>query len=101
MTMRVGSFGFGLEIPVSGISSGDDLSLRVIFERPDGTTFERTTTDDQIDITDDHTLLTVAILDGDLTVTGVYHYQVWDVTADAMIRSDIDAFFIEGSLALV
>lgn len=105
MSQHVGSFGFKLEIPVTGLSPSEDLVLRVVFERPDGTTFERTTDDDQIEVVDSVTanskLLGVAILEGDFNQTGIYHYQVWDETAAAMVRSDVDAFFVEDSLAIV
>lgn len=99
MSLNKGSYNFKLEIPVSGLTVSNELAIRVVFTKPDLTTsFERTMAADQVDINDDHTLLGVEILDGDLDQTGVYQYQVWDETAGAGIKSSVDKFLVEDSL---
>lgn len=97
MSQQIGSFGFKLEIPVSGLSTIPPLTLKVAFQRPDNTEFERLSTDGDVEINDSLTLVNVRIKAGDFTVRGIYHYQIFDLTAGANNKSTIGAFFTEAN----
>lgn len=98
MTQRAGAHSYSMRIIVD-IESLADKVLRVLITRPDGSTFERTTASNDVEVLDEAAkIIGVRIEAGDLPVEGTYQFQVWDETASASVRSDIERFYVGPSL---
>ena len=103
MAQRVGSFGY--EFPITVVGRGDlsQKDLRVVFTRPDGSSFDRTTVDGDVTITtpgEKETVLGVNVKDGDWSMVGEYKYQVWDESDDAVIKGGTQYLYVGESLEL-
>lgn len=100
MTIQIKeSFGQKISFPVNGFGNLTGKTLRVIFTREDGTGFERTTTDGDVEVVDAaNNIITVKIKDGDFTVEGTYKYQVWDETNGNRIKSSVASFTVDQTL---
>jgi hypothetical protein len=90
---------YKLEFTVLGLGDLTVKELRVIVQREDGSTFERTTLGGEVVVLDgDLFLIGVKIKDGDLTAEGTYRYQVWDETNGARVKTNIGSFIVGETL---
>lgn len=93
------SFGHKISFQVNGFGNLTGRQLRVIFEREDGTGFERTTAAGDVIVVDAATnTIAVNIKDGDYTIEGTYKYQVWDETAGIRAKSSVASFTVDHTL---
>jgi len=95
-SLVAGSFGYSLEFIARGFNDGEPIEgrpLRVVVMRPDGTSFERTTPVDVevLEIIDPETArVGMRVKEGDLIISGVYQYQLYD----GKFRDDLRFFCV-------
>lgn len=93
------SFGHKISFQVNGFGNLSGRQLRVLFEREDGSRFERTTAAGDVTVVDAATnTIAVDIKDGDFTIEGTYKYQVWDETGGIRAKSSVASFTVDQTL---
>ena len=103
MTQQLNAQGYKLQFPVLGFQSPlADRTLRVRIIRPDGTGFDRLSTNfEEVEVIDEVTkTIGVKIQAGDFNQTGPYQYQAFDETDGIFLPTPIETFYVDANLVI-
>jgi len=100
MPQQQDAHGYNLQFRVLGLGTLTGKALRVRITRPDGTSFDRLATANDVVVVDEtKKLIGVSIKVGDFTLLGLHEYQAFDETGGAFLPTEVGKFYVNENLS--